>query len=86
MRTVPNPRFLAATVKVSLGELNAEVTTSYQMVYLPARGDREKYRSATFIFTDLVESKDFHGKAGSFMSEGKGTFDASKYIYNARLA
>lgn len=73
------PRLTPAAVKMNLSELNAEITSSYQMLYLPAGGDRAKDGSAVFIFTDLVESQDFHGKAGSFMTQGKGTFDAVKF-------
>lgn len=73
------PRLTPAAVKMNLSELNAEITSSYQMLYLPAGGDRAKDGSAIFIFTDLVESQDFHGKAGSFMTQGKGTFDAVKF-------
>jgi hypothetical protein len=73
------PRMTPATVKMSLSEINTEITSTYQMMYLPAGGDREKDGSAVFIFTDLVESQDFHGKAGSFMTQGKGTFDAVKF-------
>jgi hypothetical protein len=62
-----------------LSGLNTEITSSYQMLYLPAGGDRAKDGSAVFIFTDLVESQDFHGKAGSFMTQGKGIFDAMKF-------
>lgn len=73
------PRLTPATVKMNLSELNTEITSTYQMLYLPAGGDRAKDGSAVFIFTDLVESQDFHGKAGSFMTQGKGTFNAEKF-------
>ena len=73
------PRLTPATVKMSLPDLKGTVTSSYQMVYLPAGLGREKDGNAVFIFTDLVEAEDFAGKQGSFMTQGKGTFDAAKY-------
>ncbi|KAJ5369764.1 uncharacterized protein N7496_005856 [Penicillium cataractarum] len=73
------PRLTPATVKMNLSELNTEITSTYQMMYLPAGGGREKDGSAVFIFSDVLESQDFQGKAGSFMTQGKGTFDAMKF-------
>lgn len=73
------PRLTPASVKMALDGLNASITSSYQMIYLPAGPGSEKDGSAVFIFTDLVESEDFEGRKGSFMTQGTGKFDATKY-------
>ncbi|KKK11859.1 hypothetical protein P175DRAFT_0525731 [Aspergillus ochraceoroseus IBT 24754] len=73
------PRLTPATVKMSLDELNSRVTSSYQMLYLPAGPDCAKDGSAVFVFTDLIESDGFEGKTGSFMTQGTGKFDATTY-------
>ena len=35
--------------------------------------------NAEFIFTETVEAKDFQGKMGSFVTQGKGSFDSSSH-------
>jgi hypothetical protein len=64
---------------MALNDLNSEITSSYQMLYLPAGSDCAKDGSAVFVFTDLIESEDFEGKKGSFMTQGTGKFDATTY-------
>ncbi|EEA19189.1 hypothetical protein TMatcc_010263 [Talaromyces marneffei ATCC 18224] len=73
------PRLTPASVKMALDGLNASVTSSYQMLYLPAGPGCEKDGSAVFVFTDLIESEDFEGRKGSFMTQGTGKFDATKH-------
>ncbi|KAF3388050.1 hypothetical protein DPV78_012248 [Talaromyces pinophilus] len=73
------PRLTPASVKMALDSLNASVTSSYQMLYLPAGPGSEKDGSAVFVFTDLIESEDFEGRKGSFMTQGTGKFDATSY-------
>jgi len=46
------------------------------MIYLP-NGNAE------FIFTDTVEAKDFQGHNGSFITQGKGTFDGKTFTVKA---
>ncbi|KKY29178.1 hypothetical protein UCRPC4_g00084 [Phaeomoniella chlamydospora] len=73
------PRLTPATVKLTLNDLEATVTSNYQMVYLPAGPGVDTSGSAKFIFTDVVEAKAFGGKTGSFITQGKGSFDAATY-------
>lgn len=46
------------------------------MTYLP-NGNAE------FIFTETIEAKNFHGREGSFISHGKGTFDGKAFTVKA---
>jgi hypothetical protein len=64
---------------MALDGLDASVTSSYQMLYLPAGPGCEKDGSAVFVFTDLIESENFEGRKGSFMTQGSGKFDATTY-------
>lgn len=43
------------------------------MTYLPSN-------NASFVFTETIKAKDFLGKEGSFITQGKGTFDSSTYV------
>ncbi|KAH8689308.1 hypothetical protein BGW36DRAFT_351548 [Talaromyces proteolyticus] len=79
------PRLTPATVKMILDDLNSEVTSSYQMLYLPAGPGCAKDGSAVFVFTDLIESEDFEGRKGSFMTQGTGKFDATTYRVEGRF-
>ncbi|OJJ46064.1 hypothetical protein ASPZODRAFT_142695 [Penicilliopsis zonata CBS 506.65] len=74
------PRLTPAAVKMALPDLHLTITSSYQMVYLPAGSGPglEKEGSAVFIFTDRVDSTD-EETPGSFMTQGKGMFMAATY-------
>ena len=52
--------------------LDATTTSSYQMTYLPNG-------NASFVFTEIIIAKDFLGKEGSFITQGKGTFTAATF-------
>ena len=54
-------------------QTDATTATSYQMTYLPGG-------NASFIFTETITAKDFLGKQGSFITQGKGTFEAKTYV------
>jgi hypothetical protein len=79
------PRLTPATVKLNLDDVKGTVTSNYQMIYLPAGPGREKDGCAVYTFTDVVEAKDFDGKEGSFMTQGKGSFDAVKFRVEANF-
>lgn len=68
------PRVGPATVKFSLSTITGTLTSSYLMTYLSGGSG-----NASFIFTDVIETTDFKGKKGSFITQGKGLFDASTY-------
>jgi hypothetical protein len=57
----------------SSSKLDAAITFSYLMTYLPSN-------NASFVFTETIKAKDFLGKEGSFITQGKGTFDSSTYV------
>ena len=66
------PRITPAHVAFTAPDISATMVTEYLMTYLPDG-------NASFIFTERVEAKDFGGKEGSFITQGKGKFDASSY-------
>ena len=66
------PRVTPAHVSFVLTELDGQVKAEYLMTYLPS-GD------ATFIFTDAVSVLNLHGKKGSFITQGKGSFDSKSH-------
>ena len=79
------PRLTPATVKLNLDDVKGTVTSNYQMIYLPVGPGREKDGCAVYSFTDVVEAEDFDGKKGSFMTQGKGSFDAVKFRVEANF-
>jgi hypothetical protein len=70
------PRVTPAHVSFSAPEIDATIQTEYLMTYLP-NGNAE------FIFTETVEAQNFHGHKGSFISQGKGTFDGKAFTVKA---
>ena len=66
------PRITPAHVAFAAPDISATMATDYLMTYLSDG-------NASFIFTERVEAKDFDGKEGSFITQGKGKFDASSY-------
>ena len=54
-------------------KFEATTTTSYQMTYLPSA-------DASFVFTEIINAKNFLGREGSFITQGKGTFTAATYV------
>lgn len=54
-------------------QTDATTATSYQLTYLPGG-------NASFVFTETITAKDFLGKQGSFITQGKGTFEAKTYV------
>jgi hypothetical protein len=76
------PRVTPAKVKFALPAVSSSLQSSYLMTYFPG-GD------ASFIFTDIIESTApaggtdksscFLAKEGSFVTQGKGTFDSKTY-------
>jgi len=70
------PRVTPAHVSFSAPDIDATIQTEYLMIYLP-NGNAE------FIFTDTVEAKDFQGHNGSFITQGKGTFDGKTFTVKA---
>ncbi|KFX94436.1 hypothetical protein O988_06306 [Pseudogymnoascus sp. VKM F-3808] len=79
------PRVTPASVKFALPELSSSLHSSYLMTYLPS-GD------ASFIFTDVItssapaeQSKGFLGQEGSFVTQGKGTFEAKSYTVQGQF-
>ncbi|KAJ5691556.1 hypothetical protein N7488_012291 [Penicillium malachiteum] len=74
------PQVFTSPAKVLSWDEDRSPTTQSTLPRLtPATVKMNLNGSAVFIFTDLVGSQDFHGKAGSFMTQGKGTFDAVKF-------
>ena len=53
--------------------VEANTTTPYQMTYLQGG-------NASFVFTETITAKSFLGNEGTFIVQGKGTFDAKKYV------
>ncbi|KIN08937.1 hypothetical protein OIDMADRAFT_175608 [Oidiodendron maius Zn] len=66
------PRVTPAHVSFTAPDIDATIQTEYLMTYLP-NGNAE------FIFTDVVEAKNFSGHQGSFIAQGKGTFDGKAF-------
>ena len=54
------------------------VKAEYLMTHLPS-GD------ANFIFTDFVKVEKLHGKTGSFITQGKGEFEAKSHSVSEAL-
>ena len=72
-RTSTNsPRVTPAHVLFDLPDLAGIVEAEYLMTYLPS-GD------ASFIFTDFVKVEKLHGRKGSFITQGKGEFEAKSH-------
>jgi hypothetical protein len=72
-RSVSNtPRVTPAHVTFSAADIDATIQTEFLMIYLP-NGNAE------FIFTDTIEAKNFKGHEGSFITQGKGTFDGKAF-------
>ena len=70
------PRVTPAHVTFSAPDIDATIQTEYLMTYLP-NGNAE------FIFTETVEAKNFKGHQGSFITQGKGTFDGKAFTVKA---
>lgn len=70
------PRVTPAHVSFSAPDIDATIQTEYLMTYLP-NGNAE------FVFTDTVEAKNFHGHSGSFITQGKGSFDGQTFVVKA---
>lgn len=70
------PRVTLAHVSFSAPDIDGTIQTEYLMTYLP-NGNAE------FIFTDTVEAKNFGGHQGSFIAQGKGTFDGKALMVKA---
>ncbi|MCJ1242524.1 hypothetical protein MMC14_010532, partial [Varicellaria rhodocarpa] len=66
------PRVTPAHVKFVLPDLDGTVEAEYLMTYLPGG-------NATFIFTDYIAVRKLHGKQGSFITQGKGSFDSKTH-------
>lgn len=66
------PRVTPAHVIYKIPDLEGSIDSNYLMTYT-------KGGNASFIFTDTVKSDNFSGKKGSFIAQGKGSFDASSY-------
>lgn len=72
------PRVTPAHVSFGLPGLDGSVKAEYLMTYLPEG-------NASFIFTDTIVAKDILGKSGSFITQGKGTFDAKTYSVEGKF-
>jgi hypothetical protein len=70
------PRVTLAHVTFIAPDIDAIIQTEYLMTYLP-NGNAE------FIFTETVEAKNFKGHQGSFITQGKGTFDGKAFTVKA---
>lgn len=70
------PRVTPAHVSFTAPDIDATIQTEFLMMYLP-NGNAE------FIFADIIEAKNFLGHAGSFITQGKGTFDGSAFTVSA---
>jgi hypothetical protein len=66
------PRVTPAHVSFTAPDIDAIIQTEYLMTYL-SNGNAE------FVFTDTVEAKNFLGHQGSFIAQGKGTFDGKLF-------
>jgi hypothetical protein len=66
------PRVTPAHVSFSAPDIDATIQTEFLMTYLP-NGNAE------FVFTDTIEAKNFKGHEGSFITQGKGTFDGKVF-------
>lgn len=70
------PRVTPAHVSFSAPDIDATIQTEYLMTYLP-NGD------AVFIFTETISAKKFHGREGSFIAQGQGSFDGKAFTVKA---
>ncbi len=77
------PRVTAAEVTLALtpppgssssngSDVDATTHSFYQMTYLPNT-------NASFVFTETVKAKNLLGKQGTFITQGKGTFESKTY-------
>jgi hypothetical protein len=73
---ITTPRVTPAHVSFSAPDIDATIQTEYLMTYLP-NGNAE------FVFTDIIEAKNFKGHGGSFITQGKGTFNGSSFTVQA---
>jgi len=67
------PADIALALSSSSSKLDAAITSSYLMTYLPSN-------NASFVFTETIKAKDFLGKEGSFITQGNGTFNSRTYV------
>ena len=70
------PRVTPAHVSFSATDIDATIQTEYLMTYLP-NGNAE------FVFAEVVEAKNFQGHKGSFITQGRGTFDGQSFTVKA---
>lgn len=73
------PRLTPATVKMSLPDIKGSMTSYYAMAYLPTQSADETPGNARFTFSSIVEAEDLGGRAGSFIAQGTGSFDAGRH-------
>ncbi|MCJ1253773.1 hypothetical protein MMC24_001586 [Lignoscripta atroalba] len=66
------PRVTPAHVSFQLTAIDGSIESDYLMTYVEGG-------NASFIFTETVSAKNFAGKKGSFIAQGKGTYDASTH-------
>jgi hypothetical protein len=70
------PRVTPAHALFTAPKIDATIQTEFLMTYLPDG-------NAEFIFTDVVNTKNFQGRRGSFIAHGKGTFVAKTFTIKA---
>lgn len=81
-RSVPRVTPAKVSFKISPepdnNDSNAHGTksTDFHMTYLPNQ-------NASFIYTEVFHFDDFGGKQGSFIAQGKGTFNAATFVVKA---
>ncbi|KDQ57268.1 hypothetical protein JAAARDRAFT_35898 [Jaapia argillacea MUCL 33604] len=66
------PRVTPAHVTFNLPDVSGTSTVDYQMTYLPDG-------NASFIYTETVVVANFDGKKGSFITQGKGTWNGKEH-------
>lgn len=73
------PRVRPASITYDLPDIGAKIAAEYLMAYVEGG-------NATFVFTETVSASNFFGKEGSFITQGKGTFDATTYAVDATFS
>ena len=66
------PRVTPAHIAYKIPDLKGSIKSEYIMTYIEGG-------NASFVFTDIVRADDFAGRKGSFVTQGKGTFDAKSF-------
>lgn len=77
--TTDIPRVRPASITYELPEIGGKISAQYLMTYVEGG-------NASFVFTETVSASNFFGKEGTFITQGKGTFDATTYAVEATFS